>query len=116
MKDRNLFIEYTENRIELRKIKKEISFILKGTSEKWEDGVKDHPILQRLKEARQNWYDLGYGWNGWIACCQEFDITDGPEYEIAYLWDKKSEIIQIAGKIKKAIYNKGLKEIKRKNK
>jgi|GEM_PF-6867771 len=107
-----LVMQYTKNRIELKKVKDEISKLITTTNSL---GLCEFNNID-LSEYRASWLE-DYSWNGWVVA-----VTNHPdieptheEYKLANLLDEKARIRRECGLIRLKIYGKGLSMINAEN-
>ena len=106
---KKLAIKYAKNRMDLRRVKKDIENLI------FPDCGSHVEI--NLDRFRDDYYDTGeiVNWQGWVVALTygDADYTH-LEYALAELLDKKKQIIFEAGAIKRKIYCAGIKAINRK--
>lgn len=95
--------EYAKNRMELKKVKDEISSLvtLSGTPGEWSE--------IDLSEFREAWLRY-YAWQGWVVAVTNHDDREptDDELKLANLLDKKAEIRRECGPIRLRVYGKGM--------
>jgi hypothetical protein len=117
-----LAVEYAENRTALKAVNDDIKKLQADYQAKCEKepNPNPNPLLMpppyyeiRLDRAREYWYEHNAdGWDGWVTAVDHNDEHTIEEMLLAILLDKKSAIRQGVGKIKRAIYNLGIKTLK----
>ena len=105
-----LAISYAENRMKLKAIGDEIKNLFAKAQDRRKEELKEDKTLPKyadidLSDARKWWLEQNV-WEGWVAAVEVDEYTKD-EMKLAILLDKKAAIRQEAGKIKRAIYNRG---------
>lgn len=101
---------YAKNRIEFKANKKRSCEIIMPR------GEFNKKLCDRIATARKEYYDLHDYWSSWDDCFSEFDLIDIPVFkELAELWDRRRELKQEFGNIKRAIYREGVQLIMKKS-
>lgn len=100
-----LVIRLAENRAAMRKTKAEIGDLFC-------DG--ENYINIDLSEFRGHWYSFGYSWQGWMTAIEHFEDAEGEEAKpidktLAKLLDKKAELRQELGHIRRSLCAAGRK-------
>ena len=112
-----LVIQYAENRITFRNVRREIDQITNPRDENGECifGIPEKDTIQaKMTSVRNDWFDCGDGYSynawpngGWTEVLTDLDIKDPEMLRLAVLWGERKAIVNEAGNIKRAIAARG---------